>query len=244
MKYIEIITFGTGAVPPIFPEFYTDTMDEFIGALLASPDKVGIFKSPSASHAHMTTKIVRGAGVKNFLFVMAEASDESTLQGIIVAALMSGADQAQPIDIDPVLFTSFMKAMPRRGSGNPNVEITMGDLVYNRSTGLMTSCGQPIKSWSKNHTKILDVIINGGGKTVTRDEIYEYLYLYDGPEEKTVDVQVCKVRERLRRFAGREFIATHWGSGYYFVAEGFEVEPYGKKAGARFASPDLRRQGA
>jgi two-component system cell cycle response regulator CtrA len=53
------------------------------------------------------------------------------------------------------------------------------------------------------------------GEGATREEILAYLYgTAAQPEQKILDVFICKIRRKFRNLGAPNAIATQWGRGY------------------------------
>ena len=78
---------------------------------------------------------------------------------------------------------------------------------------------------TSEHT-ILRTMFRNEGRVVTREVIMNTIYphLEDAPEQKIIDVFVCKIRAKI---SGQPFkIETVWGRGYRLVRDDGAVFPW------------------
>lgn len=63
--------------------------------------------------------------------------------------------------------------------------------------------------------KIMELFLRHPGKVFSKNEIYEYAWddYYIG-EDKTINVHISNIRQKLKKYAGREYIETVWGLGF------------------------------
>ncbi len=63
--------------------------------------------------------------------------------------------------------------------------------------------------------KIMELFLRHPGKVFSKNEIYEYAWddYYIG-EDKTINVHISNIRQKLKKYAGKEYIETVWGLGF------------------------------
>jgi two-component system cell cycle response regulator CtrA len=68
---------------------------------------------------------------------------------------------------------------------------------------------------SKEH-QMLELLGLRQGKTVSKEQFLNHLYGgIEEPEQKIIDVFICKLRKKLSRASGgKHYIETIWGRGY------------------------------
>ncbi|PYG29956.1 winged helix-turn-helix transcriptional regulator [Pelagimonas varians] len=87
------------------------------------------------------------------------------------------------------------------------INLKTGDVTIGEKTGRLTP----------KEAAILDALIQGGGRVLSKQEILNAAYGHlDQPELKIVDVFVSKIRKAL---GGPAMIETVWGRGYRFNGE-------------------------
>ena len=77
--------------------------------------------------------------------------------------------------------------------------------------------GADSQHFTARHRTILKILHDAGGKTVSKDRIFDALYAAnysekDLPGGKIVDVFICKIRRELKSTPWD--IITDWGNGY------------------------------
>lgn len=70
------------------------------------------------------------------------------------------------------------------------------------------------------HTQrdVLEALIESSGATLSRERLWHRVYGHrhdGGPQEKIIDVVVCKLRALLARIDAPVVIVTDWGRGYH-----------------------------
>lgn len=134
----------------------------------------------------------------------------------IIMAMNMGADDfiVKPFDLD--VLTAKVQAMLRRSydfKGQTNIiehngvmlDLAEASVVYNSNKASLT----------KNELKILQVLMENNGKTVSRSHIMEKLWEGDSyVDENTLSVNVNRLRKTLEEIGVHEFIITKKGIGY------------------------------
>ncbi|WP_420408659.1 response regulator transcription factor [Hoeflea sp.] len=147
----------------------------------------------------------------------------------------AGADDAQPMSIDPAELEARVEALIRRME-KPETPwmLPVGPAMLNSSTGWITSDYGSVHL-TECETKTLELLVHKNGSIVTKEMVMNYLYGgRDEPEFKVVDVYICKLRKKLFSICGgKDVIETLWGRGYRYAILG--VEPTFTKGRARVA---------
>jgi two-component system cell cycle response regulator CtrA len=76
-----------------------------------------------------------------------------------------------------------------------------------------------------NECAMLQELARKAGQTLSKSDLMDALYPgEDVPEQKVIDVYVCKIRRKIMEATGGlDCVETVWGRGYLYRAEGFEV---------------------
>jgi len=139
-----------------------------------------------------------------------------------ILGLETGADDyiTKPFNTREVL--ARIRALLRRvkmdtedGAGDEPLQL--GDLSLDPRKMKVTVGGRPVPLTAKEFD-LLWVMARSPGRVFTRNRLLDLVW---GPDffgdERTVDVHVRRLREKLEKDPGRpEYILTRWGTGYYF----------------------------
>ncbi len=127
-----------------------------------------------------------------------------------VAGLDSGADDylTKPFQMDELL--ARVRALIRRTGGQSNPVFRRGALEFDTRSGRASLNGQSV-SLTAQETNVLAYLIHNEHKVVSRTELSEHVYGYDGDRDSnTIEVFIG----RLRRKLGPGLIETIRGRGY------------------------------
>ncbi|MEK6455442.1 response regulator transcription factor [Caldifermentibacillus hisashii] len=142
-------------------------------------------------------------------------SSASDNMNIVMAISMGGDDFiAKPFDL--TILTSKLQALLRRTynfTGQTNLLEHRGAIV-NTSDATLTYNGQKI-DLTKNDQKILHVLLENKGKTVSRDVLMTRLWETDSfIDDNTLTVNINRLRKKLEAIGLHDFIKTKKGLGY------------------------------
>jgi DNA-binding response OmpR family regulator len=100
--------------------------------------------------------------------------------------------------------------------------LIVGELVFENSKDIVEVSYKGIKlPFTKQQCGVLAAIVVAGGRIVTKEFIYESIfwnYNGDGPDQKLIDVILCRIRLLLKRFNVPIEIETVWGRGLRAVS--------------------------
>ena len=159
---------------------------------------------------HWCSEIRRFSSVP--IIFVSSASDNMN----IVMAINMGADDfiAKPFDLN--VLTAKVQAMLRRtydfaGQGK---FLQHRDAVLNTDDSTLTYRGEKLEL-TKNEYRILQVLMENKGKTVSRDVLMQRLWESDSfVDENTLSVNVARLRKKLDGAGLESFITTKKGLGY------------------------------
>lgn len=159
---------------------------------------------------HWCSEIRRFSSVP--IIFVSSASDNMN----IVMAINMGADDfiAKPFDLN--VLTAKVQAMLRRtyDLGGQVRLLQHRDAVLNTDDSTLTYHGERVEL-TKNEYRILQVLMENKGKTVSRDVLMQRLWESDSfVDENTLSVNVARLRKKLDGAGLENFIATKKGMGY------------------------------
>lgn len=97
---------------------------------------------------------------------------------------------------------------------SPAVQITVGELTLEPAQHRITVCGKE-PSLTAREYRILELLMKNPTKIFSKQEIYESAWdSYYMGEDKTINVHISNIRQKLRRYTEQEYIETVWGIGF------------------------------
>ena len=147
-------------------------------------------------------------------------SSASDNMNIVIAMNMGGDDFiAKPFDRN-VLAAKIQAILRRTDDFAANTElIAHKGAVLNTADATLTYEGQRI-DLTKNDYKILKMLLENKGKTVSRDALMTRLWETDCfVDENTLTVNITRLRKKLEQAGLTDFIVTRKGMGYLISDE-------------------------
>ena len=138
---------------------------------------------------------------------------------IEINAFYAGADDFLVKPVSPVLLKVRAQSLIRRNKAKANLSYRttkkIGNLLLDADAHKCRINEHALKL-SSFEFKLLQLLIDNVGKVLTRDRIYNVLLKRDyNGIERTVDVRMAKLREKLAEFGWQKAqIETVWGQGY------------------------------
>lgn len=134
----------------------------------------------------------------------------------VVMAMQMGGDDllAKPFDLQ--VLSAKVQAMLRRAYdfGAAPTLLSCGGAVLNLSNGTLTVHDQRVEL-TKNEGKLLQLLLENKGQTVSRDAMMTALWESDSfVDENTLSVNVNRLRRKLEAAGLPGFIHTRKGAGY------------------------------
>jgi two-component system, OmpR family, response regulator CpxR len=134
-----------------------------------------------------------------------------------IRGLDAGADDYLPKPFNPLELLARVRAILRRANPPPDalsVPIDLNGIRIDPASRTVTKDGQPVEVTSFEF-EVLDTLVRGAGRVVSRDELMQHLYQRDAsPLDRSIDVHVSHLRKKLE--AGRTLIRSVRGVGYQF----------------------------
>jgi two-component system, cell cycle response regulator CtrA len=153
-----------------------------------------------------------------------------------VKGLGFGADDymTKPFQKDELV--ARIHAIVRRSRGHAQSVIQAGDLVVNLDTKTVEVNGQFLYL-TRNEYRIMELLSLRKGMTLGKEMFMNHLYGgRDEPEEKIIDVFICKLRKKLANASGgKNYIETVRGRGYALRPELCDAVPFLESVRARAA---------
>lgn len=141
------------------------------------------------------------------LFLTARAEEYSELAGFT-----AGADDYITKPIKPKLLISRVKAILKRKRRKESVKkITLGEILIDKEKHQLTYSGKSV-SLARKEFNLLFLFMSIPGKVFSRDEIIQNVWNDVVVGDRTIDVHVRKIREKI----GNHHIKTIKGVGYKF----------------------------
>ncbi len=132
-----------------------------------------------------------------------------------VDLLLSGADDyvTKPFEINELL--ARVAVQLRRNSSTSTYTIHIHkELSLNSETYQVNITDNNI-SLTRQEFKILELLMTNPNKVFSKQAIYEYAWddYYIG-EDKTINVHISNIRQKLKKVSDDEYIETVWGIGF------------------------------
>ncbi len=127
-----------------------------------------------------------------------------------VDGLDAGADDYMTKPFHMPELSARIRAMLRRQAGQPNPVFQRGPVVYDSRNNKVLNNGMPVSLTAQELT-VLSYLFHNAGRMVTRTELSEHIYEYDGDRDSnTIAVFVNRLRKKL----GKDLITSARGQGY------------------------------
>jgi two-component system, OmpR family, copper resistance phosphate regulon response regulator CusR len=132
----------------------------------------------------------------------------------IVKGLDCGADDylTKPFQLE--VFLARVRAVGRRGPIPQQPQLTVGDLVLDRSRRTVSRGEVPVVA-TKKEFAILELLMRRAGHVVTRDQLMETGWGYDADvRDNTIDFYISSLRSKIDRNGESSMIRTMRSLGY------------------------------
>jgi two-component system cell cycle response regulator CtrA len=126
----------------------------------------------------------------------------NTLPESPVKALDFGADGyvTKPFHKEELIVR--IRALVRRSRGHANSAITTGPVTINLAAKTVTASGKDVRLSGKEY-QVLELLSLRRGATLSKDTLINHLYGdADGPDSRTVELFVCRLRKKLAEATG------------------------------------------
>lgn len=155
-------------------------------------------------------------------------------------ALNHGADDLMARPVAPAVVIARVQAMVRRTAAHVPSLLLCGNVALDRDRQSVAVDGRAVNITGREF-EVLETLLLRRSALLSKERFMNRLYGdEEGPDQRIIDVFVCKLRRKLAAAGAAEIVRTVWGLGY--VAE--DPGPAAVAAArARFASgqPRMRR---
>ncbi|ALS00914.1 XRE family transcriptional regulator [Enterococcus silesiacus] len=131
-----------------------------------------------------------------------------------VEMLTSGADDylTKPFAIEELL--ARIQVQIRKSSPYQGRLLSFQSLTLDKDRNALIVSGQEI-ALTHREFSIMELLLSYPKKIFSKQEIYEYAWadFYIG-EDKTVNVHISNIRQKIKKNSGQEWIKTVWGVGF------------------------------
>jgi len=129
-------------------------------------------------------------------------------------ALELGADDVLASPVHLPLLQARMQAILRRGLGHVTAELRCGNVVLNQARRTVAVDGRPVRVTCREFD-VLEMLMLRPGTLLTKEHFMARSYgAEDGPDQRILDVFICKLRRKLAAAGSAEIVRTIWGRGY------------------------------
>lgn len=153
---------------------------------------------------------IRRAGQHTPVLVLTARDNKES----VVALLNAGADDylTKPFDLGELL--ARVKALIRRGKGQPSPVLTLADLQLNTVNRTVERAGRPIPLTAMEY-RVLEYLLHRPRAVISKTELLEHLYDYNWEKfSNVIEVYISGLRRKLEDGSSRQLIHTVRGQGY------------------------------
>lgn len=134
-----------------------------------------------------------------------------------VELLSMGAEDyiTKPFQLPELLARVMVQLRKRSGGGNVGEnKLHYKELVLDKELHECQVAGKPL-GLTRQEFKILELLLENPKKVFTKQEMYEYAWedYYLG-EDKTINVHISHIRNKLKEVTEEAYIETVWGIGF------------------------------
>lgn len=146
------------------------------------------------------------------IMLTAKAEEENKVRG-----LMTGADDYITKPFSPTELLARIKAVLRRGPLiSPSNKITAHEITLNIATNQVIISGEVVQLTPIEY-KMLLFFMRHPNRTYTREQLIKHIWGQTTYiDDRTVDAQVRRLRDKLKQYKQQDLIKTIRGTGYQF----------------------------
>jgi two-component system cell cycle response regulator CtrA len=156
-------------------------------------------------------------------------------------ALNAGADDVLTRPVPTPILTARLQAVVRRTLGHSSAQVTCGNVTLDQSQQSVSVDGRPVRV-TRREFDVLETLMLRRGMLLTKEHFMSRLYgAEEGPDQRILDVFVCKLRRKLAAAGAAEIVRTVWGRGYVVEEPGAAAVAAARE---RFAAGEPRARRA
>lgn len=156
------------------------------------------------------TRELRGKGITTPILMLTAMGDTTSR----ITGLEAGADDYLPKPFEPKELLLRLTNLLKRNITQNQSQIALGPYQYFPKTGHLTLDNTPIALTSAEQT-LLNLLMKHLNTVVSRESLAQWM---DVDNERTVDVQITRLRKKLDPDSKLNFIQTIRGKGYRVIA--------------------------
>lgn len=154
----------------------------------------------------------RGSNLTKAPFIVLSAVDDLDMK---VSMLTSGAADymTKPFEIEELRARILVQLRQHSGDQNHSC-LVHKELKLDVKNHIVTLCQNEL-SLTQQEYKILELLMKNKSKIFNKQEIYQYAWddYYFG-EDKTINVHISNIRQKIKKLTEDEYIETVWGIGF------------------------------
>ncbi len=184
---------------------------EALDKLRFSPDLILLDINMPGMNGLELCRMIRDEVSCPILFLTSRASEQDRINGL----LLGGDDYiTKPFSL-PETATRIAAHLRREArSRNSSRLLASRELLVNLSNRTVHYKGEKI-DFSRREFDIIEFLITHAGQVFDRERIYEGVWGLDAAGDSAVIKEhISKIRQKLQKTTGRDYIETVWGVGY------------------------------
>lgn len=123
----------------------------------------------------------------------------------------------KPFELPELLVRVMVQLRGANQEGASSLCLSHRCLTFDEDKKLCAVNGEPLPLTAQE-LRIMALFLRHPGKVFSKNEIYEYAWddFYIG-EDKTINVHISNIRQKLKQYTEEEYIETVWGLGFRLI---------------------------